>query len=221
MGVNDPAFAVAQQTTINSWRLLKVRPRERAYQPFQFEGECEEEVEDLGAGARRLIRLLETAPVLAMGRPKARPASKADAPPGDSAGEHAPEAPCGAGRRDGQRGTTIPSAAGEEHQAAPAAAPPDTARPLPRWDSAKRELRYGEILCWGYTRAAGNQMCVLDAFEKAGWPESIPNPLRRGSLRQTVCDMRKDKGKDSPIVFQFDGDRNRVSWRERPRNDLP
>jgi hypothetical protein len=52
--------------------------------------------------------------------------------------------------------------------------PPPASRPL--WDRARRVLSLNGQGLYRYRRTAGLQWAMLDAFEAAGWPESIPRP---------------------------------------------
>lgn len=47
----------------------------------------------------------------------------------------------------------------------------------PAWDGEKRELRYRGLLVKQFRQPAGNQVPVLEAFERAGWPTVIHNPF--------------------------------------------
>jgi hypothetical protein len=68
-----------------------------------------------------------------------------------------------------------PTGAGPPREAPPADG--DLLAERPRWDGARRQLWWGTTLLRTYTRHAPAQFAVLDAFERAGWPTSIPNPL--------------------------------------------
>jgi hypothetical protein len=52
-------------------------------------------------------------------------------------------------------------------------------RPLlvPRWDARCRELWYGELLLKRFVKAAPIQELLLAAFERAGWPLCMADPL--------------------------------------------
>jgi hypothetical protein len=87
--------------------------------------------------------------------------------------------------------------------------------PRPRWDGQSRELWFGDTLCRRYTRRAPRQERVLEAFERLGWPQRIPNPVPEGSLADTVKDLQ-DSVRDSPIMFERDGTGKGITWRRRP-----
>jgi hypothetical protein len=74
----------------------------------------------------------------------------------------------------------------------------------PRWDRNRRQLRYGETLCREYSREAGNQFTVLDAFEAAGWPQTIDSPWPKNESRlcETIRDLNVKLLKESLIRFR-------------------
>ncbi len=58
--------------------------------------------------------------------------------------------------------------------------PPDPASAAagrPQWDPQRRVLRMGDQLVKCFRLTAPNQEAVLTAFEDAGWPQRIANPL--------------------------------------------
>src|SRR5262249_14602532 len=65
---------------------------------------------------------------------------------------------------------------------------PEPRRPIPSWDRDQLVLTYNGALCVKFRRAEGNgQIRLLDAFEAAGWPDIIRNPLGSAAqLRETV-----------------------------------
>ncbi|HEX5271456.1 MAG TPA: hypothetical protein VFW33_13260 [Gemmataceae bacterium] len=70
----------------------------------------------------------------------------------------------------------------------PLAPPPPTA---PRWNKTSRQLCLGGDVLTKYRRHAGSQFIVLDAFEAAGWPESIRTPKGDYSAKDTVDELKK------------------------------
>ena len=44
----------------------------------------------------------------------------------------------------------------------------------PHWDSEMRDLWFGNDLIKRYRQRPGPQETVLEAFQKAGWPEQFP-----------------------------------------------
>lgn len=95
----------------------------------------------------------------------------------------------------------------------------DAKRPRPRWDAVRRELWCGETLIKRFRRAAPNQERVLIAFEEAGWPEAIDDPLPQEDgvlaserLWQTIKQLNRTI-KPPLIHFGGDGTGTRVCWR--------
>jgi hypothetical protein len=52
---------------------------------------------------------------------------------------------------------------------------------MPHWDSKRRELHLGSVLIRRFKRRAPHQELILSAFEQAGWPRRINNPLPSAS----------------------------------------
>lgn len=101
---------------------------------------------------------------------------------------------------------------------------PTSFRPKPRWDRTARTITIGGIIWKAFSREAENQSAILEAFERAGWPESIPNPLRDEELlRQTIKDFNsKAHKKKGPLIFRPNG--LQVAWdlkANTPAIDLP
>jgi hypothetical protein len=73
-----------------------------------------------------------------------------------------------------------------------------------RWDRERRQLWYGEILCRKYGREAPIQFELLDAFQEAGWPQTIdsPFPQNESKLRETIRDLNRRLSHQSPIRFR-------------------
>jgi hypothetical protein len=96
---------------------------------------------------------------------------------------------------------------------------PGTSRARPRWDG--RSLFYcGEVIKQ-FTRTAPEQFPVLDAFQKAGWRQSIKGPLprpgkaRQEHLRQTVANLNR-RLKPGSIRFEVTPDGQGVCWKRVP-----
>jgi hypothetical protein len=82
----------------------------------------------------------------------------------------------------------------------------------PRWDSAKRELWFGTVLCVSYaTKQAPNQEKILASFEELGWPDRIDDPLDPGSLHKTLWSLNAKIGSNS-IRFRSDGESKGILW---------
>jgi hypothetical protein len=72
----------------------------------------------------------------------------------------------------------------------------------PVWDRVSRELRFGGSVCRKYLKTAPNQFEILDAFQRADWPDTVPDPWRRPeTLSQTIKDLNEGMDPNSPIVF--------------------
>jgi hypothetical protein len=96
----------------------------------------------------------------------------------------------------------------------------------PRWDPENRELRLGRVVVKRFRNAAPNQECLLDAFERAGWPDDIEDPLPHESqaverLRETV--VRLNRSLQQPLIkFERDRTGRRVQWRYLgPQQSMP
>jgi hypothetical protein len=89
----------------------------------------------------------------------------------------------------------------------------------PHWDPQRRELRYRGTLCKQYRQSAVNQTRILDAFQEAGWPNRIDDPIppQRGSdHRQRVADAVRGLNHQNDCVrFELDGTREGILWTAR------
>ncbi len=107
---------------------------------------------------------------------------------------------------------------------APAAPAPVGGRPhleLPQWDARQRELWFRGQLVKRYKGPAGNQACVLSAFQDRLWIWCIDDPLPRdpnidavkrfGNTIQRLNDQRVKL-----LVFRRNGTGARVSWSPAP-----
>jgi hypothetical protein len=110
-----------------------------------------------------------------------------------------------------QRAATVSSS--------PAQTPPpeEKAKPLPeekpKWDTTTRTLTFDGRELKRYKRhPADNQTRVLSEFESAGWPRSIPLPVRVDQVRDTVRGLNKAVGEGSPISFSSDGTGKSIRW---------
>ncbi len=59
---------------------------------------------------------------------------------------------------------------------------PARATEKPRWDAAAGRLCWRGVVVREFRDDAANQSAVLAAFEKAGWPPRIPDPLPRRTV---------------------------------------
>ena len=70
-----------------------------------------------------------------------------------------------------QRAAELAAASGQR------SLPPQQAAAVPQWDSDLRELRFGGQLIRRFRSPSPNQEVVLTAFQEAGWPPFINDPL--------------------------------------------
>jgi hypothetical protein len=98
-----------------------------------------------------------------------------------------------------ERGITIPAELAESEL-------------LPRWDPDERRLWYDEIVCRDFgKRRAPAQMAIVEAFHNAEWGSPIRAPFSDKQLRDTIGNLNKSLGPDSPIVFKPNGP-DRMTW---------
>jgi hypothetical protein len=89
---------------------------------------------------------------------------------------------------------------------------------VPRWDANVRELWLGKSLVKRFTEPAQNQELVVAAFEAAGWPRRLPDPLPddgeiepRQRLHDTV--RRLNRAQRNPLIrFSRDGSGHGLRW---------
>lgn len=89
----------------------------------------------------------------------------------------------------------------------------------PTWNDDTRELYWGNLLVKRFRKPAENQVEILAAFEKEGWPRVIPDPL--GGKGDAVAAKRLgdtifalNKGLEIPGIIRFerDGTGEGVRW---------
>jgi hypothetical protein len=81
----------------------------------------------------------------------------------------------------------------------------------PHWEETCRQLFLGDKMLRTYRRHAGSQFIVLAAFEAAGWPLSIPNPLGRRSVKDTLAGLNNGL-LDTRLRFQRGGEDTAIRW---------
>jgi hypothetical protein len=98
-------------------------------------------------------------------------------------------------------------------------APPAPPAPLvPVWDSARRELRLGELVLKRFRQPAKNQEIILAVFQEEGWPPRIDNPIS-GALDENAAERlhntikRLNQQMERAIRFCADGTAEGVMWR--------
>jgi hypothetical protein len=90
---------------------------------------------------------------------------------------------------------------------------------LPRWNLQRRQLLVrGHVVKDFKRQRPGAQEAVLDAFQKAGWPRSIDNPLpakgdrsEQDILAQTVRDLNQNQ-RVKLLVFSVENSGTQASW---------
>jgi hypothetical protein len=82
----------------------------------------------------------------------------------------------------------------------------------PRWLDDSSELRVGGVVVKRLRHDAEGQRCVLQAFERHGWPRWLEDPLevlpgigRKKRLRDTVA--RLNRGQPGPLRVRFGAER--------------
>ena len=93
----------------------------------------------------------------------------------------------------------------------------------PLWKEEARELRYQDEVVRSVPRpgVAKNIVTVLNAFEAAGWPTRIDNPLKLKSpqkLRDTLKSVNEGLEK---LRFESDGTSTGILWRVLPVSTIP
>jgi hypothetical protein len=91
-------------------------------------------------------------------------------------------------------------------------------RPVPDWNGDAAVLRWQARVIKRYRNAALTQWAVLSAFQAAGWPEYIGNPLTNGTggngkrrLQDTVKNLNRGLAK-TPVRFRMAGGAMGVRW---------
>jgi hypothetical protein len=81
----------------------------------------------------------------------------------------------------------------------------------PRWVRGERTLFLGDQKLHKYRREAPRQFPVLDAFERAGWPESIPIPAGIVGVKDTVESLNTGLEASRVQFHRLSGD-TRIGW---------
>jgi hypothetical protein len=99
------------------------------------------------------------------------------------------------------------------HEEAPAVTREDEPPPFPRWDEDGRTLFLGDRVLKKYNHSpAPNQIDVIEAFQRAGWPVAVDDPFcNPKKLNQTIADLNKHIPAGT-IRFRQDGTGERVVW---------
>lgn len=92
---------------------------------------------------------------------------------------------------------------------------------LPAWDNSTGELRFHGELVKRYRKTSSNQRAVLDAFQKAGWPERLGDPLpasedravnRKHRLQDTIRNLNRAHERRRLRFYGTEGGRC-VAWK--------
>jgi hypothetical protein len=83
----------------------------------------------------------------------------------------------------------------------------------PTWDENQRELVWEGQVIRSYPKSpAKNQIDVLEAFQREGWPSAVDSPFEDiRKLGQTLYDLQK-KLVPNTIRFRADGTGERIIW---------
>lgn len=112
--------------------------------------------------------------------------------------------------------TTGPSPASRPEEAVLLPAHGHAQPDRPRWDAGGRTLYFGDRPVKRYEHhPADAQVDVLDAFEKVGWPDAIASGLEDDKKRNTIRDLNKSLGVESPITFHGNGTKTGISWKRK------
>ncbi len=94
----------------------------------------------------------------------------------------------------------------------------------PRWDDARRELRWQGELVKQFRQPAPDQEAILAAFEEEDWPPHIDDPLSpqpgrdaKDRLHQTIHNLNRHQ-QHCRIRFEGDGKGRGVCWSLRTQS---
>ena len=96
---------------------------------------------------------------------------------------------------------------------------------MPKWDSDRRQLRWGDEVIKQFRTKANNQETVLRAFEEEGWPIRIDDPLpptpeveAKRRLADTIKCLNRNRRSEC-VRFRGDGTAEGVLWEFLPSQD--
>ena len=94
----------------------------------------------------------------------------------------------------------------------------NSCRVVPRWDSDRQELWLSDELQRRYYRRAPTQFLVLDAFQMAGWPLSIPAPESILGVKDAVEGLNDRLENTSRLRFRYHKTEHAfsISWHLTP-----
>ncbi len=93
-----------------------------------------------------------------------------------------------------------------------------TANDAPQWNAKRRELSFRGAIVKKYRQPAKNQEAILEAFQVAGWPASLDDPLpysKNGDSRQRLADAVLALNKIGSLVFELNG-KQQLIWKAKP-----
>lgn len=93
---------------------------------------------------------------------------------------------------------------------------------VPAWDGDRQELRLGDVVVKAYKLPSPHQEQILAAFEKAGWPPRIDDPLppepetvAKRRLNDAIESLNRNQ-KGRLIHFMADGSGDGILWELSP-----
>jgi hypothetical protein len=114
-----------------------------------------------------------------------------------------------------------PRKRGTPAQASPPSEPRAAQPKIPRWDAARRELRWGAKLVKRFREPALNQELILAAFEEEGWPPRLDDPLPSSGetepkerLHDTIKRLNRHQV-NRLLRFRGDGSGTGILWELR------
>jgi hypothetical protein len=90
---------------------------------------------------------------------------------------------------------------------------------IPKWNPEDRDLFWRGQLIRHFDKAAAAQCELLSAFEAAGWPRFLRNPMSNGQAKDPTARLQatvKNLHRGLPpgtLVFHMDGTGERVGWK--------
>jgi hypothetical protein len=86
--------------------------------------------------------------------------------------------------------------------------------PVPNWDGLRYRLEYRGVTCLEGSRKAPGQDAILEGFQAAGWPGTIPSPFPvEKQTRDTVDHLNKRLKPDATLRFSPGPGAKVVGWR--------
>ncbi|MBI1830917.1 MAG: hypothetical protein HYR84_05635 [Planctomycetes bacterium] len=97
---------------------------------------------------------------------------------------------------------------------------------VPFWDSARRELRIGDLVIKRFRQPAVNQETILAAFQEEGWPAHIDDPLPGSGdvdREERLHDAIRRLNRQAPwmVEFRSNGLGTGIIWSFRKTTPTP